>query len=440
MEVDLDTIESKNYGSDPISFADYRTPSLEYMGRSAGVKGIAEGYADDPSVTQLATMLGGAGRQQLGAARSADMVSGAARGRLGRGAQQQTQSMAPGMLSALRAQTQQAAQQQHLGRTGYQRAMRQRQIELRRGADLEAVLGQEGALAEGEAADEAGAGSGAAQGAGYGATAGTAAYGPVGGVVGGLLGGVAGGLMGYFAEDGGTVPGNKDEAVPVIAHGGELILSEDASKKLLKALADKDKGTLQAFERDILENKGVLQAFERDAPQRDKAKKDENEFTQSYGENVRSAGGYKPKYSGNVPTYEWTSGWEGPPAPEQIVAPRWAIKDIDQRFEIPEKNYPAYADAVIDERRIRYPGMTVGIRGPRSNEDGWMELAAIRREHTAGSPWYRGAPRYPSRYSIPGGQTRTGQSSQMTERQAEEILRKAKLEKTKKTNSGKGRK
>ena len=222
-----------------------------------------------------------------------------------------------------------------------------------------------------------------------------------------------------------AMTGDKDEAVPIVAHGGEVVLPEDVSKKLLKALAGKDKGTLQAFERDILKNKGVLQALERDAPQRDKAKKDENEFTQSYGENVRSAGGYKPKYGGNVPTYEWTSGWEGPPAPEQIVAPRWAIKDIDQRFEIPEKNYPAYADAVIDERRIRYPGMTVGIRGPRSNEEGWMELDAIRREHTAGSPWYRGAPRYPSRYDVPGGKTRTGQSSQMTQREAEEILRAA---------------
>ena len=256
-------LAEKDYGSDPIMWADYRTPSSEYTGRSLGLKGIAEGYVDDPSVTQMSGMLGAAGRQQLGAARSADMASGAARGRLGRGAQQQTQLMAPGMLDALRAQTQQAAQQQELGRVGYQRGQRQSQMEARRNAEMAAVLGQESALAKGEAADTAGMASGAVQGAGAGA-----AFGPWGALAGGLIGGT----IGYFAEEGGVVPGNKDEAVPVIAHGGELILSEDASKKLLKALADKDKGTLQAFERDILENKGVLQSFERDAPQRDPAK------------------------------------------------------------------------------------------------------------------------------------------------------------------------
>lgn len=251
-------LAEKDYGSDPITWADYRTPSSEYTGRSLGLKGIAEGYVDDPSVTQMRGMLGAAGRQQLGAARSADMASGAARGRLGRGAQQQTQLMAPGMLDALRAQTQQAAQQQQLGRVGYQRGQRQNQMEMRRNAEMAAVLGQESELAAGEAADTAGMASGAVQGAGAGAP-----FGPLGALAGGLIGGA----VGYFAEEGGVVPGDKDEAVPVVAHGGELILSEDASKKLLKALADKDKGTLQAFERDILENKGVLQSFERDAPQ-----------------------------------------------------------------------------------------------------------------------------------------------------------------------------
>jgi hypothetical protein len=37
-----------------------------------------------------------------------------------------------------------------------------------------------------------------------------------------------------------VVPGDKDEAVPVIAHGGEVILPEDVSKKLLKALSSKE--------------------------------------------------------------------------------------------------------------------------------------------------------------------------------------------------------
>ena len=224
-------LAEKDYGSDPIMWADYRTPSSEYTGRSLGLKGIAEGYVDDPSVTQMRGMLGAAGRQQLGAARSADMASGAARGRLGRGAQQQTQLMAPGMVDALRAQTQQAAQQQHLGRVGHQRGERQRQMEMRRSAEMAGVLGQERALIDEETGSWAGAGAGAMQGAAAGST-----FGPWGAAI----GGIAGGLFGYFAEEGGVVPGDKDEAVPVIAHGGEVILPEDVSKKLLKALSSKE--------------------------------------------------------------------------------------------------------------------------------------------------------------------------------------------------------
>ena len=264
-------VAEKDYGSDPIMWADYRAPSTEYTGRSLGLRGVAEGYADDPSAGQLRTMLGAAGRQQLGAARSADVASGATRGRLGRGAQQQTQLMAPSMVDALRAQTQQAAQQQRLGLTGAQRAERQRQMEARRGAELAAVLGQETAVAQEEESKGAGVASGVVSGASTGVSAGSY-FGPYGMLIGGVVGGVAGGVAGYYAKEGGMVPGDKDEAVPVVAHGGELILSKDAGNKLLKALADKDKGTLQAFERDILENKGALQAFERDAPQKEPSK------------------------------------------------------------------------------------------------------------------------------------------------------------------------
>lgn len=355
---------------------------------------IASGRTMDPATQRMQGQLALAGNQAYGAAMAAPLKNAATRGRFARGGQRAVSQYAPETLAAQGLMGQEQAQQALLGTLGGRQALMQQELE----RSKDAGVGQKMLFEEALAAKRAAASGGIASAVGT--------------------------FFGMF-KDGGVVPGDKDEAVPIVAHGGEIVLPEDVSKKLLKALAGKDKGTLQAFERDILKNKGVLQALERDAPQRDKAKKDENEFTQSYGENVRSAGGYKPKYGGNVPTYEWTSGWEGPPAPEQIVAPRWAIKDIDQRFEIPEKNYPAYADAVIDERRIRYPGMTVGIRGPRSNEEGWMELDAIRREHTAGSPWYRGAPRYPSRYDVPGGKTRTGQSSQMTQREAEEILRAA---------------
>ena len=379
---------------------------------------IASGRTMDPATRRMQEQFALAGNQAYGAAMAAPLKNAATRGRFARGGQRAISQYAPETLAAQGLMGQEQAQQALMGVLGGRQSLMQQELERSKGAGVgQKMLGEESLAAQRAAAS-------------------------------GGISSMGSTLLSVF-KDGGVVPGDKDEAVPIIAHGGEVVLSEDVSKKLLKALASKDKGTLQAFERDILKNKGVLQAFERDAPQRGKAKKDENEFTQSYGENVRSAGGY-PEYGlspsqleaggvwagGSVPTYEWTSGWEGPPAPEQIVAPRWAIKDIDQRFEIPGENYPAYADAVIDERKLRYPGLA----GFGSHDEGWRAKDVMEREHIAGGDWYRGAPVYPSRYNIPGGQTRTGQSSQMTESQAEEILRKAKLEKMKKKKSGKGRK
>jgi len=300
------------------------------------LQSIGRGQIDDQSVTGMQQALARGGKQAYGLGQASPFSSAGARGRMARGGQLAISREAPQLVQAQRLQSQQSAREMAADQLAQAQAIEQQRLEAIQDDVVDAQVRREKAIQAKRQASSSG---------------------------------ISGALMTAFGlfKEGGVVPGHKDQAVPIIAHGGEVVLPEDVSKKLLKALADKDKG--------------------------------------------------------NVPTYEWTSGWEGPPAPEQIVAPRWAIKDIDPRFEIPEKNYPAYADAVIDERRIRYPGMTVGIRGPRSNEDGWMELAAIRREHTAGSPWYRGAPRYPSRYDVPGGKTRTGQSSQMTESQVEEIMK-----------------
>ena len=188
---------------------------------------IARGQTMDPATRRMQEQFALAGNQAYGAAMAAPLKNAATRGRFARGGQRAISQYAPETLAAQGLMGQEQAQQALMGVLGGRQSLMQQELERSKGAGVGQKMLEEEAL-------------GAAR---------AAASGGISSAVGTFL---------PMLKDGGVVPGDKDEAVPIVAHGGEVVLSEDVSKKLLKALAGKDKGTLQAFERD--------------APQRDPAK------------------------------------------------------------------------------------------------------------------------------------------------------------------------
>ena len=166
---------------------------------------IASGRTMDPATRRMQEQFALAGNQAYGAAMAAPLKNAATRGRFARGGQRAISQYAPETLAAQGLMGQEQAQQALMGVLGGRQSLMQQELERSKGAGVGQKMLEEEAL-------------GAAR---------AAASGGISSAIGTFL---------PLLKDGGVVPGDKDEAVPIIAHGGEVVLSEDVSKKLLKAL------------------------------------------------------------------------------------------------------------------------------------------------------------------------------------------------------------